>query len=102
MDFKNKLGTVDAHNLNLNFKPENTDSHNIILNFEHLADGSTNLNFGDDISAIIDTVLETDFSFEATAIVGGEPVATGTGKSKREAEQAAARSAFAKISSEKE
>ena len=43
-----------------------------------------------------------DKSFEATAIVGGEPVATGTGKSKREAEQAAARSAFAKISSEKE
>ncbi|MEZ2773621.1 hypothetical protein ACBP83_07290 [Acinetobacter pseudolwoffii] len=68
MDFKNKLGTVDAHNLNLNFKPENTDSHNIILNFEHLADGSTNLNFGDDVSAIIDTVLETGFSFEVTAI----------------------------------
>ncbi|QGM27398.1 hypothetical protein [Acinetobacter towneri] len=68
MDFKNKLGTVDAHNLNLNFKPENTDSHNIILNFEHLADSSTNLNFGDDVSAAIDTVLETDFSFEVTAI----------------------------------
>lgn len=68
MDFKNKLGTVDAHNLNLNFKPENTDSHNIILNFEHLSDGSTNLNFGDDVSADIDTVLETDFSFEVTAI----------------------------------
>jgi len=68
VDFKNKLGTVDAHNLNLNFKPENTDSHNIILNFEHLADGSTNLNFGDDVSAIIDTVLETGFSFEVTAI----------------------------------
>lgn len=68
MDFKNKLGTVDAHNLNLNFKPENTDSHNIILNFEHMADGSTNLNFGDDVSADIDTVLETDFSFEVTAI----------------------------------
>ncbi|QKU22146.1 hypothetical protein [Acinetobacter lwoffii] len=68
MDFKNKLGTVDAHNLNLNFKPDNTDSHNIILNFEHLADGSTNLNFGDDVSAVIDTVLETDFSFEVTAI----------------------------------
>jgi len=68
VDFKNKLGTVDAHNLNLNFKPENTDSHNIILNFEHLADGSTNLNFGDDVSADIDTVLETDFSFEVTAI----------------------------------
>lgn len=68
MDFKNKLGTVDAHNLNLNFKADNTDSHNIILNFEHLADGSTNLNFGDDVSAIIDTVLETGFSFEVTAI----------------------------------
>jgi len=68
VDFKNKLGTVDAHNLNLNFKADNTDSHNIILNFEHLADGSTNLNFGDDVSAIIDTVLETGFSFEVTAI----------------------------------
>jgi len=68
VDFKNKLGTVDAHNLNLNFKPDNTDSHNIILNFEHLADGSTNLNFGDDVTAVIDTVLETEFSFEVTAI----------------------------------
>ena len=68
MDFKNKLGTVDAHNLNLNFKPDNTDSHNIILNFEHLADGSTNLNFGDDVSAAIDTVLNTEFSFEVTAV----------------------------------
>ena len=68
MDFKNKLGTVDAHNLNLNFKPDNTDSHNIILNFEHLADGSTNLNFGDDVSAAINTVLNTEFSFEVTAV----------------------------------
>ena len=68
MDFKNKLGTVDAHNLNLNFKPDNTDSHNIILNFEHLADGSTNLNFGDDVSAVIDTVFDSDFSFEVTAV----------------------------------
>lgn len=68
MDFKNKLGTVDAHNLNLNFRPDNTDSHNIILNFEHLADGSTNLNFGDDVSAVIDTVLDTGFSFEVTAV----------------------------------
>ncbi|WP_180158863.1 hypothetical protein [Acinetobacter sp. YH01026] len=76
MDFKNKLGTVDAHNLNLNFKPENTDSHNIILNFEHLADGSTNLNFGDDVSAVIDTVLETDFSFEVTAIYAESGVNT--------------------------
>lgn len=68
MDFKNKLGTVDAHNLNLNFKPDNTNSHNIILNFEHLADGSTNLNFGDDVSAVIDTVLDTEFTFEVTAV----------------------------------
>ena len=68
MDFKNKLGTVDAHNLNLNFKPDNTDSHNIILNFEHLADGSTNLNFGDDVSAVIDAVLDVSFSVEITAI----------------------------------
>lgn len=76
MDFKNKLGTVDAHNLNLNFKPDNTDSHNIILNFEHLADGSTNLNFGDDVSVVIDTVLETDFSFEVTAIYAENGVNT--------------------------
>lgn len=76
MDFKNKLGTVDAHNLNLNFKPDNTDSHNIILNFEHLADGSTNLNFGDDVSADIDTVLETGFSFEVTAIYADSGVNT--------------------------
>lgn len=76
MDFKNKLGTVDAHNLNLNFKPDNTDSHNIILNFEHLADGSTNLNFGDDVSADIDTVLATDFSFEVTAIYADSGVNT--------------------------
>jgi hypothetical protein len=68
VDFKNKLGTVDAHNLNLNFKPDNTDSHNIILNFEHLADGSTNLNFGDDVSGVVDTVLDTGFSFEVTAV----------------------------------
>lgn len=68
MDFKNKLGTVDAHNLNLNFKSDNTDSHNIILNFEHLADGSTNLNFGDDVTAVIDTVLDTEVSFEITAV----------------------------------
>ncbi|MCU4595924.1 hypothetical protein KTJ13_08620 [Acinetobacter radioresistens] len=67
MDFKNKLGTVDAHNVNLNFKPDNTDSHNIILNFEHLADGSTHLNFGDDVTAVIDTVLDTSIDFEITA-----------------------------------
>lgn len=76
MDFKNKLGTVDAHNLNLNFKPDNTDSHNIILNFEHLADGSTNLNFGDDVSAVIDTVLDAEFGFEITAIYADSGVNT--------------------------
>jgi len=68
VDFKNKAGSVDAHNVNLNFKADNTDSHNIILNFEHLADGSTNLNFGDDVSAEFDTVLDTEFLFEITAI----------------------------------
>jgi hypothetical protein len=68
VDFKNKLGTVDAHNLNLNFKPDNTDSHNIILNFEHLADGLTNLNFGNDVTAVIDTVLDIEFSFEVTSV----------------------------------
>lgn len=76
MDFKNKLGTVDAHNLNLNFKPDNTDSHNIILNFEHLADGSTNLNFGDDVSAVIETVLDTEFGFEVTAVYADSGVNT--------------------------
>lgn len=68
MDFKNKLGTTDAHNLNLEFKADNTDSHHIILNFEHLADGTTNLNFGDDVSTVIDTVLDAEFSFEVTAV----------------------------------
>lgn len=68
MDFKNKLGTTDAHNLNLEFKADNTDSHNIVLNFEHQADGSTGLNFGDDISAVIDTVLITESSFEVPAV----------------------------------
>ncbi len=76
MDFKNKLGTVDAHNLNLNFKADNTDSHNIILNFEHLADGSTNLNFGDDVSAVIETVLDTEFGFEVTAVYADSGVNT--------------------------
>lgn len=39
-----------------------------------------------------------DKNFEATALVAGEPIATGTGKSKREAEQAAARAAFTILS----
>ncbi|MEY4497475.1 MAG: hypothetical protein RLZZ364_780 [Actinomycetota bacterium] len=41
-----------------------------------------------------------DKSFEATAVIGGTPVATGVGKSKREAEQSAARSAFEILRSE--
>lgn len=76
MDFKNKLGTVDAHNLNSNFKPDNTDSHNIILNFEHLTDGSTNLNFGDDVSGVISTTLDTEFTFEVTAVYADSGVNT--------------------------
>ena len=46
-----------------------------------------------------------DKSFSAIAVIGGEEVATGVGKSKREAEQSAARGAFeilrSQISSEK-
>lgn len=68
MDFKNKQGTVDAHHINLNFKSENTDSHNIILNFEHLSDGSTNLNFGDDVSAIVETNVNSTFTAQIKAI----------------------------------
>src|SRR5690606_34988033 len=37
-------------------------------NFEHLADGSTNLNFGNDVTAVIDTVLHIEFTFEVTAV----------------------------------
>jgi ribonuclease-3 len=40
-----------------------------------------------------------DKSFVATALVGGEEISTGSGKSKREAEQSAARSAFEFLSS---
>ena len=41
-----------------------------------------------------------DKNFEATALVAGEPIAIGTGKSKREAEQAAARAAFTILSAQ--
>lgn len=67
MEFKNKAGTVDPHNVNFNFKPDNTDSYNIILNFEVLADGSANLNFGDDNSAAIYAIADTGFSVEIAA-----------------------------------
>lgn len=40
-----------------------------------------------------------DKSFMAVAVVGGEEIAEGHGKSKREAEQAAARTAYEKLSS---
>jgi ribonuclease-3 len=47
---------------------------------------------------VIESGPDHDKSFTATAIVGGESIAQGTGKSKREAEQAAARSAYEKLS----
>ena len=68
MDFKNKQGTVDARNVNLDFKADNTNSHNIILNFEHLSDGSTNLNFGDDVSAEIACEVALSFHSEIQAL----------------------------------
>ena len=47
---------------------------------------------------VIENGPDHDKSFTATAVVGGEGIAQGTGKSKREAEQAAARSAYEKLS----
>jgi len=40
-----------------------------------------------------------DKSFTAVAVVGGVEISEGHGKSKREAEQAAARTAYEKLSS---
>ncbi|MCU4521929.1 hypothetical protein [Acinetobacter ursingii] len=68
MDFKNKQGTVDSHNVNLNFKPDNTDSHNLILNFEHLSDGSTNLNFGDDVTGEVKSWVNIAFNADIKTI----------------------------------
>ena len=48
--------------------------------------------------AVIESGPDHDKSFTATAVVGGEEIAQGEGKSKREAEQAAARSAYEKLS----
>jgi ribonuclease-3 len=48
--------------------------------------------------AVIESGPDHDKSFTATAVVGGEEIARGEGKSKREAEQAAARSAYEKLS----
>ena len=48
---------------------------------------------------VTETGPDHDKSFTAVAIVLGESVATGSGKSKREAEQSAARSALEKLTS---
>jgi ribonuclease-3 len=46
---------------------------------------------------VTETGPDHDKSFSANAVVGGEVIATGEGKSKRDAEQAAARSAYLKL-----
>ncbi len=46
---------------------------------------------------VTETGPDHDKSFTANALVGGEVIATGEGKSKRDAEQAAARSAYLKL-----
>jgi ribonuclease-3 len=46
---------------------------------------------------VSETGPDHDKSFTAVAMVSGEPIATGSGKSKREAEQSAARSALEKL-----
>ena len=48
---------------------------------------------------VSETGPDHDKSFTAVAMVSGEPIATGNGKSKREAEQSAARSALEKLTS---
>ena len=48
---------------------------------------------------VTETGPDHDKSFTAVAMVSGEALAEGTGKSKREAEQSAARSALEKLSS---
>ena len=46
---------------------------------------------------VTETGPDHDKSFTANALVGGEVIATGEGKSKRDAEQSAARSAYLKL-----
>ncbi len=48
---------------------------------------------------VTETGPDHDKSFTAVALVSGEAIATGSGKSKREAEQSAARSALEKLTS---
>jgi hypothetical protein len=52
---------IDAHQIDLNFtKPlENVDAHNVVLNFGDESSVNT---------AVIDTVLDTAFSFEVVAV----------------------------------
>ena len=54
---------IDAHQIDLNFtKPlENVDAHNVVLNFGDESSVNT---------AVIDTVLDTAFSFEVVAVFG--------------------------------
>jgi ribonuclease III len=46
---------------------------------------------------VSETGPDHDKNFSAEVIVGGEPIASGSGKSKRDAEQAAARAALTKL-----
>jgi len=46
---------------------------------------------------VTETGPDHDKSFSAVAIVGGSELASGEGKSKRDAEQAAARAAYLKL-----
>ncbi|WP_419188835.1 hypothetical protein [Acinetobacter junii] len=52
---------IDAHQINLNFTKslENVDAHNVVLSFGDESPAN---------SAVIDTVLDTDFSFEIEAV----------------------------------
>ena len=52
---------IDAHQIDLNFTKslENVDAHNVVLNFGDESPAN---------SAVIDTVLETEFSFEVVAV----------------------------------
>lgn len=52
---------IDAHQINLNFTKslENVDAHNVVLSFGDESPAN---------SAVIDTVLDTEFSFEVVAV----------------------------------
>ena len=52
---------IDAHQINLNFTKslENVDAHNVVLSFGDESPAN---------SAVIETVLDTEFSFEVDAV----------------------------------